>query len=190
MPFGVADVKRAGDDVTLVGTSSMVRVCLEAAELLAADGISAEVVDPRTLVAARHDDARRARPQKTGRAIVVDEGHRSYGVTAELAAVIAEGAFYHLDAPGAAARRARRARPVLADARGRDRAHGGADRRHGARALRTSLRRQSDGDPELRRHGRRLGGARRTSSGCAPSGSRGRRRDWSGRSSARCSAST
>src|SRR3989440_7485470 len=79
--LGVADVKRTGEDVTLVGTSSMVRLCLEAADLLAADGISAEVVDPRTLspldTAALIDSAK-----KTGRAIVVDEGHRSYGVTA------------------------------------------------------------------------------------------------------------
>ncbi len=91
-------MKRSGDDVTLVGTSSMARLCLEAAELLAADGISAEVIDPRTLspldTATLVDSAK-----KTGRAIVVDEGHRSYGVTAELAAVIAEGAFHHLDAP-------------------------------------------------------------------------------------------
>ena len=98
LPLGVADVKRSGEDVTLVGTSSMVRVCLEAADLLAAEGISAEVVDPRTLSpldgAALIESAR-----KTGRAIVVDEGHRSYGVTAELAAVIAEGAFHYLDAP-------------------------------------------------------------------------------------------
>jgi acetoin:2,6-dichlorophenolindophenol oxidoreductase subunit beta len=98
IPFGVADVKRTGEDVTLVGTSSMVRLCLAAADLLAADGISAEVVDPRTLSpldsAALIESA-----AKTGRAIVVDEGHRSYGVTAELAAVIGEGAFHHLDAP-------------------------------------------------------------------------------------------
>ena len=98
IPLGVADVKRAGDDVTLVGTSSMVRVCLEAAELLAAEGISAEVVDPRTL-SPLDTDALVESAKKTGRAIVVDEGHRSYGVTAELAAVIAEGAFHHLDAP-------------------------------------------------------------------------------------------
>lgn len=98
IPLGVADVKRVGNDVTLVGTSSMARLCLEAADLLAAEGISAEVVDPRTLspldTAALVESA-----AKTGRAIVVDEGHRSYGVTAELAAVIAEGAFHHLDAP-------------------------------------------------------------------------------------------
>ena len=96
--LGVADVKREGEDVTLVGTSSMVRVCLEAAELLAAEGISAEVVDPRTLTPLDEDTLVRS-AEKTGRAIVVDEGHRRYGVTAELASVIAEGAFYHLDAP-------------------------------------------------------------------------------------------
>jgi pyruvate dehydrogenase E1 component beta subunit len=98
VPFGVADVKRTGDDITLVGTSSMVRVCLAAAELLAAEGISAEVVDPRTLVPLDEDALARS-AEKTGRAIVVDEGHRGYGVTAELAATIAERAFYHLDAP-------------------------------------------------------------------------------------------
>ncbi len=98
LPLGVADVKRVGEDVTLVGTSSMVRVCLEAAELLAADGISAEVVDPRTLVPLDEDALVRS-AEKTGRAIVVDEGHRRFGVTAELASVIAERAFYHLDAP-------------------------------------------------------------------------------------------
>jgi pyruvate dehydrogenase E1 component beta subunit len=98
VPFGVARVARAGDDVTLVGTSSMVHVCLQAADLLAAEGISAEVVDPRTLSPLDADTLVRS-AEKTGRAIVVDEGHRSYGVTAELAAVIAERAFYHLDAP-------------------------------------------------------------------------------------------
>jgi pyruvate/2-oxoglutarate/acetoin dehydrogenase E1 component len=98
LPLGVADVKRVGTDVTLVGTSSMVRVCLEAADRLAADGISAEVVDPRTL-SPLDAPALVASASKTGRAVVVDEGHRSYGVTAELAAVMAEGAFYHLDAP-------------------------------------------------------------------------------------------
>jgi pyruvate dehydrogenase E1 component beta subunit len=98
LPLGVADVKRAGDDVTLVGTSSMVRVCLAAAELLAAEGISAEVVDPRTLVPLDADALVRS-AEKTGRAIVVDEGHRGYGASAELAAVIAEGAFWDLEAP-------------------------------------------------------------------------------------------
>jgi len=98
IPLGVGDVKRVGEDVTLVGTSSMVHVCLAAAELLAADGISAEVVDPRTLSPLDGDLLVRS-AEKTGRAIVVDEGHRSYGVSAELASVIGEQAFYHLDAP-------------------------------------------------------------------------------------------
>jgi pyruvate dehydrogenase E1 component beta subunit len=98
VPLGVADVKREGEDVTLVATSSMLRVCLGAADLLAEQGVSAEIVDPRTLSPLDVDTLVRS-VEKTSRAIVVDEGYRSYGVTAELAAVIAEGAFYHLDAP-------------------------------------------------------------------------------------------
>jgi len=98
LPLGVADVKREGEDVTIVATSSMVYVALEAAEQLASDGISAEVVDPRTIVPLDRETLV-ASARKTGRAIVVDEGHRSYGVGAELAALIAEEAFYHLDAP-------------------------------------------------------------------------------------------
>jgi pyruvate/2-oxoglutarate/acetoin dehydrogenase E1 component len=98
IPFGVADVKRVGEDVTIVATSSMVRVALAAAEQLEAEGISAEVIDPRTLVPLDEDALVRS-AEKTGRAMVVDEGHRSYGVSAELAAVIADRAFYSLDAP-------------------------------------------------------------------------------------------
>jgi pyruvate dehydrogenase E1 component beta subunit len=98
IPLGVADVKRAGEDVTIVATSSMVRVALAAADQLEADGISAEVVDPRTLVPLDCDTLVRS-AQKTGRAIVVDEGHRSFGASAELAATIGEGAFWSLDAP-------------------------------------------------------------------------------------------
>ena len=98
IPLGVADVKRAGEDVTIVATSSMVRVALAAAAELEADGISAEVVDPRTLVPLDRDALVQS-ARKTGRAIVVDEGHASYGASAELAAVIADGAFWSLDAP-------------------------------------------------------------------------------------------
>src|SRR5437763_10863809 len=98
IPFGVADVKRAGEDVTVVATSSMVRVALAAAEQLEAEGISAEVIDPRTLVPLDRDALVRS-AQKTGRAIVVDEGHQSYGASAELAATIADGAFSERDAP-------------------------------------------------------------------------------------------
>ena len=64
IPFGVADVKRAGEDVTIVATSSMVRVALAAAELLEADGISAEVVDPAHARPARPRHARRERPRR------------------------------------------------------------------------------------------------------------------------------
>jgi pyruvate/2-oxoglutarate/acetoin dehydrogenase E1 component len=98
LPLGVADVKRPGEDVTIVATSSMVYVVLEAAERLAGEGIEAEVIDPRTLVPLDRETLV-ASATKTGRAIVVDEGHRSYGAGAELAALIAEEAFYHLDAP-------------------------------------------------------------------------------------------
>ena len=98
IPFGVADVKREGEDLTVVATSSMVYVALEAADLLAAEGVSVEVVDPRTLVPLDRD-ALVASAAKTGRAIVVDEGHESYGASAEIAAVIAHGAFWELEAP-------------------------------------------------------------------------------------------
>ena len=98
IPLGVASIKRAGDDVTIVATSSMVQASLAAAQLLAARGISAEVIDPRTTSPLDHETIIRS-VEKTGRSVVVDEGHRSYGVTAEIAAMIAEEAFYHLDAP-------------------------------------------------------------------------------------------
>jgi pyruvate/2-oxoglutarate/acetoin dehydrogenase E1 component len=98
IPFGQADVKRSGDDITIVATSSMVFVALAAAEMLANEGISAEVIDPRTTVPL---DAQTLIDSaiKTGRVIVIDEGYQSYGVTAEIASVITEGAFYNLDAP-------------------------------------------------------------------------------------------
>jgi acetoin:2,6-dichlorophenolindophenol oxidoreductase subunit beta len=98
IPFGVADVKRAGGDVTIVATSSMVQASLSAADLLESDGIAAEVIDPRTTTPLGEETLVRS-VEKTSRAIVVDEGHRRYGVTAEIASVIAERAFYHLDAP-------------------------------------------------------------------------------------------
>jgi pyruvate/2-oxoglutarate/acetoin dehydrogenase E1 component len=98
VPIGLADVKREGEDVTIIATSSMVQVALAAAAELERDGISVEVVDPRTI--APLDRATLvASARKTGRVIVVDEGHQSYGASAELAAVIAEDAFWHLDAP-------------------------------------------------------------------------------------------
>src|SRR5216684_581606 len=97
IPFGVADIKRAGTDITIVATSSMVQIALAAAELLEQLDICAEIVDPRTTFPL-DKDALIASAKKTSRAIVMDEGYERYGVTAELAAVIAEGAFYYLDA--------------------------------------------------------------------------------------------
>lgn len=98
IPFGVADVKREGSDITLVGTSSMVHIALEAAAALSELGISAEVVDPRTTVPL-DKEALIASAKKTSRAVVIDEGYEQYGATAEIASVIADGAFYYLDAP-------------------------------------------------------------------------------------------
>jgi pyruvate/2-oxoglutarate/acetoin dehydrogenase E1 component len=98
IPFGVADIKRAGTDITIVATSSMVQVALGAAKLLEEQDISAEVIDPRTLWPLDEktliDSAK-----KTSRVIVVDEGYERYGVTAEIASVIATGAFFNLEAP-------------------------------------------------------------------------------------------
>jgi acetoin:2,6-dichlorophenolindophenol oxidoreductase subunit beta len=98
IPLGVADVKRAGTDITIVATSSMVQVALGAAKLLDEQGISAEVIDPRT-TAPLDKETLIASARKTSRALVVDEGYERYGVTAEIASVIADGAFYYLDAP-------------------------------------------------------------------------------------------
>ena len=98
IPFGVADIKRAGTDITIVATSSMVQVALGAAKLLEQAGISAEVIDPRT-VWPLDEKTLVESVKKTSRAIVVDEGYGRYGVTAEIASVIAEGAFFNLEAP-------------------------------------------------------------------------------------------
>lgn len=98
IPFGEANVLREGSDVTLIGTSSMRQVCEKASEMLAADGISAEVIDPRTIVPLDEVTILES-VKRTSRAIVVDEGHQNFGTTAEIAARISEKAFYHLDAP-------------------------------------------------------------------------------------------
>jgi pyruvate dehydrogenase E1 component beta subunit len=98
IPFGVADVKLKGDDITLVATSSMVQIALGAAEKLAEIGLNAEVVDPRTTIPLDKETLIQS-AKKTSRAIIVDEGYEQYGVTAEIASVIADGAFYYLDAP-------------------------------------------------------------------------------------------
>jgi pyruvate dehydrogenase E1 component beta subunit len=98
LPLGVADVKREGTDITLVATSSMVQVALGAATLLAEIGLSAEVIDPRTTFPLDKETLINS-AKKTSRCIVIDEGYERYGVTAEIASTIADGAFYYLDAP-------------------------------------------------------------------------------------------
>jgi len=98
IPLGVADVKREGEDITIVATSSMVQVALGAAELLEKIGVSAEVIDPRTTWPLDEKTLIES-AKKTSRAMVVDEGYGRYGVTGEIASVIAEGAFYNLEAP-------------------------------------------------------------------------------------------
>ena len=98
IPLGVADIKREGDDITIVATSSMVQVALGAASMLEEIGVSAEVVDPRTMWPLDEKTLIES-ARKTSRVIVVDEGYERYGVTAEIASVIATGAFYDLDAP-------------------------------------------------------------------------------------------
>jgi len=98
IPFGVADIKRQGEDITLVATSSMIQVALGAADKLSQIGVSAEIIDPRTTSPLDKQTFIES-AKKTSRAIVIDEGYEAYGVTAEIASVIADGAFYYLDAP-------------------------------------------------------------------------------------------
>ncbi len=98
VPIGRADVKREGRDVTVIATCRMVHTALAAAELLAKEDISAEVVDPRSLVPLDVETLVES-VQKTSRAIVVDGGYLQYGVTGEIAATVNEHAFDYLDAP-------------------------------------------------------------------------------------------
>jgi acetoin:2,6-dichlorophenolindophenol oxidoreductase subunit beta len=98
VPIGSADIKRIGQDVTIIATGRMVHVALAAAELLAKDDISAEVIDPRSLLPLDVDSLV-ASVKKTSRAIVVDGGYRQYGVTGEIASTVSEHAFDWLDAP-------------------------------------------------------------------------------------------
>ncbi|MBI2359822.1 MAG: 2-oxo acid dehydrogenase subunit E2, partial [Deltaproteobacteria bacterium] len=98
IPFGQAEVKRRGKDVTVVATSLMVQRALQAAEKLARQGIDVEVVDPRTLVPFDKSAVLES-VAKTGRLVVADECHKSCGVAAEIAAIVAEEGFQLLKAP-------------------------------------------------------------------------------------------
>ena len=98
VPIGAADVKRDGSDVSIVTYGAMVHKALEAADGLAQRGISAEVVDLRTVYPLDEETVLRS-IEKTSRALVLYESYRFLGIGAEVAAVIAEKAFEHLDAP-------------------------------------------------------------------------------------------
>ncbi len=98
VPIGVADVARPGDDMTLVTYGRHRHLSLQAAETLAGEGCSIEVIDLRTISPLDRDTVL-ASVVKTGRLLVVHEDNISFGVGAEVAAIVAEDAFYDLDAP-------------------------------------------------------------------------------------------
>jgi pyruvate/2-oxoglutarate/acetoin dehydrogenase E1 component len=98
VPFGRAAVARAGSDVTVIGIAVMVQRALAAAEVLAREGVSVEVIDPRTL-APLDLDTILASVQKTGRLLIADESYRPCGIGAEIAAQVADRGFDDLDAP-------------------------------------------------------------------------------------------
>jgi len=98
VPIGKGIVRREGSDVTIVGKLLTVYRALAAAELLAEDGIQAEVIDPRTLVPL-DKELILASVRKTGRLVVVEEDNRTGGWAGDIAAMVAEEAFFYLDAP-------------------------------------------------------------------------------------------
>ncbi len=98
IPLGKADIKRQGTDVTIVAYSRMVFEALKAADQLAKDGISAEVVDLRTIVPLDRETILES-VKKTGRAVVAHEAVKMFGVGGEIVSMIQEEAFDYLDAP-------------------------------------------------------------------------------------------
>jgi pyruvate dehydrogenase E1 component beta subunit len=98
IPFGLADVKREGKDVTFIGVHTMIQRGLAAAERVAAEGISVEVLDPRTLVPLDIETIVRS-VKKTGRVVIGHEAYARGGIAGEIALQIMENAFDYLDAP-------------------------------------------------------------------------------------------
>lgn len=98
IPFGKAGIKRTGEDVTIVANLLYVSRALEAAEILAKEGVSAEVIDLRTLVPLDMETILQS-VKKSGRVVIVHEAHRTCGWGAEIAAQVTERAFGYLDAP-------------------------------------------------------------------------------------------
>jgi pyruvate/2-oxoglutarate/acetoin dehydrogenase E1 component len=98
IPIGQADVKRVGTDVTIVSIAGCLPAALAAADALGKEGISAEVIDPRTLVPLDEETLLKS-VAKTGRAVIVDNSHRIGSVASEIAAIIAEEGFAGLKSP-------------------------------------------------------------------------------------------
>lgn len=98
IPIGVADVKRAGTDITLVSYNKMMKVALASAEALAAEGISAEVIDLRTIRPLDHTTILNS-VKKTNRLVVIDESWPYGGISSEIAYRVQKDAFDYLDAP-------------------------------------------------------------------------------------------
>jgi len=98
IPFGQADVRKEGSDVTIIGVLYMASKALNAAKELASQGINAEVIDPRTLTPFDKKTVGTS-VRKTGRCVIVSEDCKTAGVTAEIASIVMEEAFDYLDAP-------------------------------------------------------------------------------------------
>lgn len=98
IPFGKAKIVREGSDVTIVAMSLMVLRAIEAAEAVARDGISAEIIDPRTIIPLDRETLLTS-VKKTGRLVIVDEAQAFCGFSAELAALVGEEALEFLNAP-------------------------------------------------------------------------------------------
>jgi pyruvate/2-oxoglutarate/acetoin dehydrogenase E1 component len=98
VPLGKADIKRAGSDVTIIAWSWMLSKALAAAETLAAEGINAEVLDPRSLVPLDKEAILKS-VSKTGKLVIVHEAVKTSGFGAEIAAIVSEEGFDYLDAP-------------------------------------------------------------------------------------------
>src|SRR4029077_16361717 len=98
IPLGKAKIVRPGKDITLCANSYMVSLSLQAAEILAKDGINAEVIDLRTLAPLDRDTVAQS-AARTQALVIVEEGHLTCGIGAELAASVQELAFGYLDSP-------------------------------------------------------------------------------------------
>ena len=98
LPLGKAEVVRQGDDLTMISYGSMLRPVLEVADALEDEGVSVEVIDLLT-ISPLDDQPVTESVRKTGKAVIVTEAHRSFGVASEIEARLVDGAFYYLEAP-------------------------------------------------------------------------------------------